>query len=191
MRITQDQARKNRGRALDAAAELFREKGFDAVGVAEVMHAAGMTHGGFYNHFDSKEALEAETCKQVLEGAQARLRPLAEIADADERRRAYDAYRRRYVSKQRRDAPAPLCPMIAFASDMPRRPEPTQKAFADGLAGYLDLFCEMAGALDEAGRLAAIRDYATLFGALALARSVARENSDLSDEILHAAGGGE
>ena len=57
MRITRERAAENRARVIDAAAKLFREKGFDAVGVSELMGAAGMTHGGFYNHFDSKEAL--------------------------------------------------------------------------------------------------------------------------------------
>ena len=77
MRITKDQAAENRARVVDAAAKLFREKGFDAVGVAELMRAAGMTHGGFYNHFASKEAVEAAACEQVFAKSVGKLENIA------------------------------------------------------------------------------------------------------------------
>ncbi len=184
MRISKDQAKANRERALAAAGKLFRERGFDGVGVAELMHAAGFSHGGFYNHFASKEALEAEACESVFAGSLARLEKIAAIENAAERRAAFDAYRRRYVSAAARDAPAPACPMVAFTGDIPHRPEAAQKTFAAGLAAYLDAFARAGGAQTRAE---AIRDFATLFGALSLARSLARERPALSDEILAAA----
>src|SRR5271156_4570045 len=60
MRLTKEKVAENKARVVETAARLFREKGFEAVGVADLMHAAGLTHGGFYNHFDSKDELAAE-----------------------------------------------------------------------------------------------------------------------------------
>jgi len=188
MRISKSQTKDNRERALAAAAKLFREKGFDAVGVAELMRAAGLTHGGFYNHFDSKEALEAESCALVFDRSLGRLAAIADLEDPDARRAAFAAYRQRYVSQASRDAPASACPMVAFAGDIPRRPPASREAFAEGLAAYLDAYTRAAGLEGDAGRAEAIRTFATLFGALALARSVAQERPELSDEILQAAG---
>src|ERR1700683_4889514 len=88
LRITKDRAAENRARVVDAAAKLFRAKGFDAVGVAELMRAAGMTHGGFYNHFESKEALEKVACERVFAKAAANLSSIAELPDPEERGRA-------------------------------------------------------------------------------------------------------
>ena len=105
------------------------------------------------------------------------------MKEAAERRDAFDAYRRRYVSPANRDAPAPACPMVAFAGDIPRRAEPGRKAFADGLAAYLEAFTR-AAAVES--RAEAIRMFAALFGALSLARSVALEKPELSNEILAA-----
>ena len=151
------------------------------------MRAAGLTHGGFYNHFESKEAIEAEACANIFAGSVRRLEKVAAIKDEAERRDAFDAYRRRYVSPANRDAPAPACPMVAFAGDMPRRGEPARKAFADGLAAYLEAFTRAAKLEGEESRAEAIRMFATLFGALSLARSIASEKPELSDEILAAA----
>src|SRR3984957_4620794 len=104
LRITKEQAAENRARVVDAAAKLFREKGFEAVGVAELMHAAGMTHGGFYNHFASKEAVEAAACEQVFTKSVAKLERIAEIPEAADRRGAFEDYRTHYVSRTARDA---------------------------------------------------------------------------------------
>src|SRR5579862_4633216 len=114
MRITKQRAAENRGRVVDEAARLFREKGFDGVGVAELMAAAGMTHGGFYNHFGSKDALEAAACERLFEASVAKMTVIAEEPDAAAREAAFLAYRERYVSAASRDATAASCPMVAF-----------------------------------------------------------------------------
>ena len=69
MRITKETAAANRERVLEAAARLFREKGVDGIAVAELMQAAGLTHGGFYNHFESKEELAAAAFKTAFDAA--------------------------------------------------------------------------------------------------------------------------
>ena len=60
MKVTREQAAARRDNIVDVASELFRARGFDGVGIAEIMKAAGVTHGGFYGHFESKEQLGAE-----------------------------------------------------------------------------------------------------------------------------------
>jgi TetR/AcrR family transcriptional regulator, transcriptional repressor for nem operon len=189
VRITKDQAADNRTRIVLAAAKLFRAKGFDAVGVAELMAAAGMTHGGFYNHFESKEALEAAACEQVFDKSVAALEAIAAIAEVGERKRAFADYARRYVSREARDATAPSCPMVAFAGDVSRQSAKLCAAYAEGLRAYLDAFTRAGapGKRGEAARRRAIRQFAEMVGALTLARSVARADPELSGEILDAA----
>ena len=188
LRITKDQAAENRARVVDAAAKLFRAKGFEAVGVAELMRAAGMTHGGFYNHFASKEAVEAAACEQVFAKSVAKLEGIAEIPDEEQRRRAFEDYRTRYVSRTARYATSSSCPMVAFAGDVSRQSAEVRDVYAAGLRAYLDAF-ERAGDSGEDGgaaRRQAIKRFSELVGALTLARSVAIADPELSDEILRA-----
>jgi TetR/AcrR family transcriptional repressor of nem operon len=189
LRITKSKAAENRARVVDAAAKLFREKGFDAVGVAELMRAAGMTHGGFYNHFASKEAVEAAACEQVFAKSIAKLESIAEIPDEEDRWRAFDDYRTRYVSRTARDATSSSCPMVAFAGDVSRQSADVREVYAAGLRAYLDAFGRAgdSGAEGEAARRRAIKQFSELVGALTLARSVAVADPELSDEILRAA----
>jgi TetR/AcrR family transcriptional repressor of nem operon len=187
LRITKDKAAENRARVVDEAAKLFRARGFDSVGVAELMHAAGMTHGGFYNHFASKKAIEAAACGQVFVKAVAKIERVADIAEPQERRRAFADFQNRYVSPAARDAAAPSCPMVAFAGDVSRQSTEVREAYAAGLRVYLDAFARAAtGNHGEAARRRAIKQFSTLAGALVLARSVATADPGLSDEILRA-----
>jgi TetR/AcrR family transcriptional regulator, transcriptional repressor for nem operon len=183
MRITKQRAAENRGRVVDEAARLFREKGFDGVGVAELMAAAGMTHGGFYNHFGSKDALEAAACERVFEASVAKIAAIAEVSDGTARKASFAAYREHYVSPASRDATAASCPMVAFAGDVTRQSEAVRDAYARGLSAYVEAFAKASGA----ERAEALRAFATLAGALTLARSVASSDPALSDEILAAA----
>jgi TetR/AcrR family transcriptional repressor of nem operon len=193
MRITKQQADGNKARIVETAAALFREKGFDGISVAELMRAAGLTHGGFYNHFESKDALEAAACAQVFGHSVASVEAVAGIADPAERARAFEAYRRRYVSKKARDAAAARCPMVAFAGDVSRQPSPVREQYAAGLRQYLDAFVRAGAAGKRDGRRRrsarrqALAQFAVLAGALTLARSVADADPALSDEILEAA----
>jgi TetR/AcrR family transcriptional repressor of nem operon len=187
MRITKDQAAENRERVIDEAAKLFRQRGFDAVGVAELMRAAGLTHGGFYNHFPSKDAREAAACERIFSRSIANLEAIAEVAEPATRRRAFSSYAENYVSAENRDALAPRCPMIAFAGDVPRQSAEVRDAYAEGLRAYLDALARASDQSDPAGRQHALQQYAQWVGALTLARSVAASDPELSDEILRAA----
>src|SRR5882724_7355908 len=81
MKVTREQAAENRGRVVDVASRLFREKGFDGIGIADIMKGAGLTHGGFYGQFKSKDDLAAQACAQTLDRSVARWAQLAAGAD--------------------------------------------------------------------------------------------------------------
>jgi hypothetical protein len=90
MRLTNEKVAENKARVVEAAARLFREKGFEGVAVADLMHAAGLTHGGFYNHFESKDELAAQACTQIFEGPVAAMERIAAIESASGRTAALD-----------------------------------------------------------------------------------------------------
>lgn len=183
MRISKQKAADNRSRVVASAAQLFRERGFAGVSVAELMASAGLTHGGFYNHFDGKSEVEAAALALVFDAALARMSAVADEPDPERRAQAFARYCATYVSPKARDATAATCPMIAFAADVSRQDEAVQSAYAKGLRAYLEAFAK-AG---EAERAEAIRRFCALAGALTLARSVAAQDPVLSDEILAAA----
>jgi TetR/AcrR family transcriptional repressor of nem operon len=187
MRITKQQAEENRARVVATAARLFREKGFEGVGVADLMRAAGMTHGGFYNHFESKDDLSAAACAYALAQAVERIESVAE-GETDE---TFDEYRQRYLSRKSRDAEGFRCPMVAFANDVSRQGPELREVYAKGLKRYLESFVkayarECGGRRGEAElRAEAIAHFATMVGAVSLARSVAKTDLAFSDEILN------
>src|SRR6202022_3861131 len=105
MRLTQAESERNRKQILEAAGRLFRERGFDGVGVDGLMKVAGFTHGGFYNHFASKEELEAEASAAGTAQAKAGLVE----SRSEPRRDAWERFVRRYLSAEHRGDPADGC----------------------------------------------------------------------------------
>src|SRR5260221_13694562 len=101
MKVSREQATQNRERIVDAAAQLFRERGFDGIGVADLMKAVGLTHGGFYGHFESKEDLMAQACERASPRSEALFGRLAERAPAD----ALGGIARAYLSPRHPAAP--------------------------------------------------------------------------------------
>ena len=187
MRLTQKQARQNRGAILEAAGRLFRERGFEGVGVAELMEAAGFTHGGFYNHFPSKESLAAEVCAESIAQSNERLATsLEERGEPGLREFLSD-----YVSKRHRDDPAAGCTLAALASDAGRQGRDVQARFAAGLRDVLTILTGFLGRRAGPRKVAqarqeAVRTYSEIVGAIVLARSVAAADPVLSQEILEA-----
>src|SRR2546422_1300492 len=101
MKVSREQAARNREAILDAAAQLFRERGFDGIGVADLMKAAGLTHGGFYGHFESEEDLMAQACEHASARSEILFGKLAESAPDD----ALGEIERAYLSPRHRDDP--------------------------------------------------------------------------------------
>jgi TetR/AcrR family transcriptional repressor of nem operon len=164
---------------------MFREKGFDGIGVADLMRAAGMTHGGFYNHFASKEELESAACDLAFDKAVANLTAMATQSGAA-RRTAFAAYVDRYLSPRMRDA-AVACPMVALGGEAPRRGTALRRRFAAGVRHYIVALGEVMarpGRKAAQAREQAIVTLALLVGGLLLARGIKEADLALSDEIL-------
>jgi TetR/AcrR family transcriptional regulator, transcriptional repressor for nem operon len=186
MRISKEEAEANRARVLTAAARLFREKGVDGVGVADLMKEAGLTHGGFYNHFQSKEELAAAAFDAAFEAAIERLESRIAKAGPRGRRKALDHYIARYLARDTRDNPGLSCPMATLGTDAQRHGATLRQEFAAGVRRYLDLFSELMPSSGARRRREAIATLSTLIGALTLARACAGADDSLSDEVLDA-----
>lgn len=181
MRVSKAQAAANRERIVEQAARLFRERGFDGVGVAALMQQAGLTHGGFYGHFDSKEQLMAEACEHAIGVTGKRWRKLLD----DGGKPAMDALARRYLSRRHRDHPGDGCVLAALAVDAGRQSPPVRGALTRSLRRFIDLIgTALPGRREAQRREQAVAACASLVGGLILARAV--DDDALSDEILHA-----
>ncbi|WPB56957.1 TetR/AcrR family transcriptional regulator [Xylophilus sp. GOD-11R] len=185
MKVSKEQMALNRERILDAAAEAFRERGFDGIGVADLMDRAGLTHGGFYGHFASKEELMAAAAQRAAAQIDQRWGAMpGSVEPAPAARRAEIAGQ--YLSSRHRDARGQGCVVAALGGDAARQAEPVRRAFGEGIraaAGRLEAISP--GKTAAARRARALGDYATMVGAMVLARAV--DDDALSDEILAAA----
>jgi TetR/AcrR family transcriptional regulator, transcriptional repressor for nem operon len=172
MRVSREQVAINRQQILEAASRLFRERGYDAVTVADVMSAAGLTHGGFYGYFKSKDELIAQTLAHVFEQGK--------TGESDLTR-----YAARYLSPEHRDNVADGCPMAALAAETVRQTPEARAAMAAGVERQIERFSTGMKAKDAAAaRQAAIGGWAAMVGAVVLARLC--DEPALSDEILEA-----
>jgi TetR/AcrR family transcriptional repressor of nem operon len=177
---SKSQAAENRHTVVDAASRLFRAQGFRATSVPEIMRAADLTHGGFYGHFASKEALAAE----ALDAAFASLAAArAQTALTPEGEAIHPAWVDSYLTAEHRDAPGPGCPVAALAGDVAREAtdSPVRESFARGVE---QVVAQLVAQNPEHDPEAALADYATLIGSLLLARATA--GRPLSDAFLAA-----
>lgn len=183
MRVTKEKAAAHRAAIVKAAGRLFRKRGIEGVGLAEITKAAGLTHGGFYGHFDSKDQLAAEACEHDFERSVARL---AATGDVD----GLLAYVDTYLSEQHRDHPHGGCPMPAYIADVPRQDRTLQNRFAAGvgrfIAGLSARLPMRRGGKPAERRARAITILSAMVGGMALARATARSDRDQSAEILAA-----
>ena len=183
MRKSKQEAARTRERIVEAAAAEFREHGIAATGLAELMAAAGLTHGGFYRHFDSKDQLIEEACAEAIATMMDRL---ASAASQRSGRAGLKAATTAYLSTQHRDNPRDGCPLAALGSELVRA-EPQARAVAT--AGFLKMIDILAGQFDQAkpseARKRAMAAASTLIGALTMSRIV--NDKALSESILRSA----
>ncbi|KKZ87911.1 TetR family transcriptional regulator [Rhizobium phaseoli] len=177
MRITKEQKQENYDRIIATASELFRERGFDGVGVAELMEGAGLTHGGFYNHFRSKEELIAESTENGLD-------------ETLQRYAGYDVLdvMELYLARDHRDGRGQGCTAAALSCDAARQPETTKAVFAAGidkLVRAVEGGIAQRHASGAGGRAQAIAILAQAVGAIVLSRACP-DDSPLADELLDA-----
>jgi TetR/AcrR family transcriptional regulator, transcriptional repressor for nem operon len=183
-RVSKAETKKNRGKIDQASARLFREQGFKA-SVDDVMSAAGLTHGGFYGHFRSKDALMANACATAFDESVERWRK--RIGGAQDRRSAHAALIDGYLTSYHRESLGTSCPIAALATDVAREAEdkPVRKTFREGLEQLLDMLTEVQPSAGVDARDTALAELATLVGAMVLAR--ATKGDGVSDEFMNSA----
>ncbi len=170
MRVSREQMQANRLRILDAASRLFRERGFEAVSVAEVMAAAGLTHGGFYGHFGSKDDLIAEAISHMF-------------AVQDDGSGDVGRYLDAYLSSQHCGNIGRGCPTAALVTDIRRQTPAARQALTEGFRSQID---QMARAIPRRDATDARRDaigaWSAMVGAIVIARAI--DDRELSEEVL-------
>jgi TetR/AcrR family transcriptional regulator, transcriptional repressor for nem operon len=185
MRLTGEQARQNRQLILETASRMFRLQGMEDVSVADIMKQCGFTHGGFYNHFSSKEELAAEAVTCAFERS---VHALSEkFASARSPRKALETVIADYLSPAHRDSSGGGCPAAALPADVARNGKKVQTAFAEGIEAYLQIFAAGIEGSKQEAREKAIALLGGLVGAMMLSRAVKKSNPKLSDELLGAA----
>ncbi|NTJ43864.1 TetR/AcrR family transcriptional regulator [Agrobacterium larrymoorei] len=182
MKVTKEKAEENRQQVIDTSSRLFREKGFDGVGVNTLMQAAGLTHGAFYKQFQSKDDLIAKATKAALDQALQRLSSLTEKDKQASLEKAVGLY----LSDQHRNGVADGCAFAALGPDVARHGPEARRVMQHGIEEQLALLESVVETEKNiSNREEAIATMATMVGAMVLARAV--ENKALSSEILDAA----
>ena len=182
MRYSKEHKLETHARIVKKASVRLRERGAHGIGVADLMKDAGLTHGGFYAHFDSREALVVEAFGYAMDRSIERWRHLAGQAAPQER---LAAIVEAYLSAQHRDNPGHGCAVPALGAEIARESQKTRKAFAGKLDQMITMMAEQFTA--EAGRSArqqAMAALATMMGTLVMARVAG--SGELSEELLSA-----
>lgn len=182
MRVSRVQAEKNRQTVIEVASRLFRERGFDGIGLKDLMKGAGLTQGAFYKQFESKEDLAVQASERAFEGATRRW-SVATGAHPDD---PLGAVISMYLSPEHREERMDGCPIVALGSDAARQSTDVKASFEAGIRTHLELLNGLiaeTGEKEPDGKAMAI--LSTMVGALVLSRSV--NDAHLSEQILHAA----
>ena len=180
MRKSREEAAKTRERIVSAAASEFRRNGIVATGLSDLMAAAGLTHGGFYKHFESKDQIVAEAVGSLTE-------MMTAVASDKPSRGGFEALVAKYLSTAHRDEPSHGCLLAALGSEIARCDEKTRAASTDGFLRLVDMIGRQFGrTTPDAVRRRALAVASTMIGALTMARIAT--DPELSAEILHEVG---
>ncbi len=179
MRMSQDEKSKSHARIVASASRLMRERGVEGASVADVMKHAGMTHGGFYKHFDTKDALVERALESAFEAFIGSL----EEAEAET---TLATFRALYLSAEHKAQPAMGCPIAALGSEIARSSRSVKTAFGAGVRRVVEALAKGREGSVTARRTAALRDLSMVVGAMIIARA---SDEDLAEEVLIACGG--
>ncbi len=184
MKVSREQMAAHHERVLDTAARMFREREFDGIGVAEIMRRAGLTHGGFYGHFGSKEDLMAEACRRAVDTMLGDWARVAEMAsDGNE----FEAISRFYLSMRHRDEAGTGCLMAALGPEVSRKAPEIRGVVTQCLGKVIGFLARLTpGRTYAARRKKAIANFAAMVGALVIARAVNDETT--SREVMKVVG---
>ena len=184
-RVSKEQTDRNRAAIEQASARLFREKGFNGVSVADLMGAAGLTHGGFYGHFSSKDELAAVACANAF--SQASERWQARIKNKTDAQSALHAILDPYLSTRMVKNMGNGCPAATLSVDVARESpdKPVRAAYQAGTAQLVEILAALSPSDDPAERRKqALVQWSTMVGVMMLAS--ATDGDPLSDELLAA-----
>jgi TetR/AcrR family transcriptional regulator, transcriptional repressor for nem operon len=185
LRLTSEQARDNRRLIVETASRMFRLHGIGNISVADIMKESGFMHGGFHNHFKSKEDLATKAVVISFENA---ANDLSEkLTFGRNPQKALASVLVGYLSSSHRDTSSGGCPASAFPVDATRNGKDIQTAFANGIEKYLDIFAGQMGGNKHEARQEAIGLLSRLVGALMLSRAVKKSNEKFSEELLRSA----
>jgi len=185
LRLTKEQAEQNRRLIVETASRMFRLHGMENVAVADIMKESGFTHGGFYNHFKSKDALAAEAIASAFEGVASDLSE--KLASGKHPQESLSSFVAQYLSPTHRDTKSGGCPAPALSGDAARNGKTVQTAFVKGIEIYLDIIAGQMGGDEQEARQQAIALFSGLVGAMMLSRAVKKSDPTLSDELLSSA----
>lgn len=178
MRYSKAQTEATRARILERASIRLRERGASAEGIARLMNAIGLTHGGFYTHFGSREDLFGEVVSLAMEQFNERL---ATSVAAN----GLDGIAKSYLTRNHRDSPGTGCALPALAADIARASLRTRRIFSERFEDMVKILAaSVEGDSPKVARRKATAAISTMVGAMVLAR--AAPTSSLSDEILEA-----
>jgi TetR/AcrR family transcriptional repressor of nem operon len=176
----------HRRTVLHAASRMVRERGVGGVTVPEVMATAGLTHGGFYRHFESKDALVAQACAAAFTQRLAVMADTLETTDNGEAARR--AWLEDYLSPAHRDTPENGCASAALAGDVARAPDGAalREAYLDGIRNMIEKMGRLGNRPDDADarEQEVLVELATAVGAVVLSRAITGD--DLSERLLDA-----
>ncbi len=183
MRVSRAQAEENRETVINVASRLFREHGFDGIGLKDLMKGAGLTQGGFYKQFSSKDDLAAQASRRALESATRRWSTAAATSSDP-----LEAVMEFYLSPGHLGEKADGCPLVALGSDAARQNAEVRRPFEDGIRAHFEVLDELMGGArssNPSGKAMAI--LSLMVGAVTLSRIM--EDESLSQGILDAVAG--
>ena len=167
MRVNKAEKYKSRLRILSSAARMFRERGIENTNLGEVMMDAGMTQGGFYRHFETKDALLEEVIEFSFRQNQSEFKNLYQKTSAEN---TLECFRAWYLSKGHVDNPGQGCPIAALGGEISRASSDLKKSFTEGVIQTIELMAKGKTGTPEKRSEAAMRDLALMVGAVVLAR---------------------
>jgi TetR/AcrR family transcriptional regulator, transcriptional repressor for nem operon len=184
MRVSRTQAAENRETVINVASRLFRERGFDGIGLKDLMEGAGLTQGAFYKQFTSKDDLVAQASRRALESAFHRWSAAAAANPQNPLSSVVAFYLSMKHCAERMDG----CPVVALGSDAARQGKDVKASFEAGIRDYLEMLGSWVGEADgevPGGKAMAI--LSTMVGAVLLSRAI--NDKQLSKRFLQAAAG--
>ncbi|MFJ3485920.1 TetR/AcrR family transcriptional regulator [Pseudomonas sp. NPDC090202] len=183
MKVSKEQNAQNRDALVAAASGLFQEQGFAATGVAQISERAGLTQGGFYGHFKSKNLLIEAACRQSLQKCHDDWQAMRSTA-ANGLHAVIDTY----VSSEHVDTIAEGCPMAAYTCEMKTQDDAVKHTFTQGFEGMAALLQDMLpeAFADDTARRKALFFMCSMMGSLAMARAIKSTDPQLAEEIVAA-----